>query len=217
MDNYLSDAETKMKKGIVQTALWLIATGTVYFVWGATWYFWILFAISFVLVVSLIIAKVFLAKTQKSLSDIGRIQEDLDDFKSSYKNDDDDEEKIEYTTQQKVLQTLLTELEDIGEEHDEIYDTDCREQMREVVHNVFVFQKEDYVVPNTFGLFSKEGNELVGKALNKYLIAIEVLTQDIKTSKKRLAIFQDDDVYTEYEHQAYDDFFGWVDEEDLKA
>jgi hypothetical protein len=212
MDNYVNSAEIKMKKGIVQTFFWVIATIAVYFVWGTEWYFWVLFVISLILVISLVVTKIFLAKTQKSLDDIGRIQDDLAEMRSSF---NDEIEELEYTEQQKVLEKLLTDLEEIGEEHGEIYDTECREQMREVIHNAFVFQKEEYVMPNTFGLYSPEGNEFVAKALNRYLIAIEPLTQDVQTAKERLAIFQDDEVYSEG-GESLDEFFGWVDEEDLK-
>lgn len=216
MDNYTKNMETKFKKGTMQALVWVVATVAVYFIWGTTWFFWVLFAFSLVLVVALVFLKVALSKFTNTLSDVDSMRDRLSEMTSSFESYDESDEEVEYTEAQKVLEKLLNALEEIGEEHGEIYDTACREQMREVIHQSFIFQKSEYVIPSNVGLFSEEGNALVVKALNRYLIAIAPLTEETKSPKERLEIFQDDGVYSE-EGQSMDEFFGWVEVEDLKG
>jgi len=130
-----------------------------------------------------------------------------------YSEDEDIvDDKVEYDEKQKALETLLNTLEEIGEEHGEVYDTDCREQMSDAVFISFIFEKSDYVMPNRFGLFTKEGNEAVKVALTKYVNEMLLLAKDADL-KERLEMFQDK-VYSE-NGVSQDDFFGWVNVDDL--
>jgi ABC-type multidrug transport system fused ATPase/permease subunit len=220
LDNYTKSMEIKLKKGVIQTVFWIVATAAVYFIWGTAWFFWLLFAISLILLIAVIFLKVAMHKFGNTLNELDTMREEIDvmtsglDAMTSSLDDDDesDEDAYEepaYTRAQQVLEKLLNELEEIGEEHSELYDTECREQMREVIHQSFIMQNGDYVIPDSVGLFSDEGNKRVIKALSRYLIAIESVTEDTSSLQERLAIFQDDEVYSD-DGQSMDDFFGWV-------
>lgn len=202
----LYDAEQKIKKGIVQGGIWIAVTIAIYFIWGTTWFFWVSFAFNVITILGIVFAKVMIAKTKKRMNE----RDDSDyDFEADIL---DDEDEIEYDEKQKVLEVLLNTLEEIGEEHGEIYDTDCREQMSDTVFNGFIFQKENVVMPNTFGLYEEEGNSAVKKALTSYIESMLVLAKD-STPKERLEMFQDE-VYSE-SGQSQDEFFGWIDVDDL--
>jgi len=205
----LEDAEQKIKKGIVKGVLWIALTIAIYFIWGTTWYFWVLFALNVITIGGVIFAKVMIAKAKKKISE-------SDDDATDYDFDADiveDEEEIEYDERQKVLERLLNRLEEIAEEHGELYDTECREQMSKAVFNGFIFEKENYVMPNTFGLYEDEGNAKVKEALTTYIETMLPLAKEA-TAKERLEMFQDE-VYTE-SGESQDEFFGWVDENDLE-
>ena len=200
----MDDAEQKIKKGIVQTAIWVLITVAIYFIWGTTWFFWVSFAFNVISVAGMIFAKVMMAKAYKKM-----VKSDDNDFDF----EEDDDEEIEYNEEQQKLETLINTLEDIGEDHGEVYDTDCREQMNEAILNAFIFEKENYVIPNTFGLYEEEGNKAVKKALETYINSMLPLTKNA-TPEERLEMFQDE-VYSE-EGESPDEFFGWVDAEDLE-
>ena len=200
----MDDAEQKIKKGIVQTAIWVLITVAIYFIWGTTWFFWVSFALNVISVAGMIFFFVLMAKAYKKM-----VKSDDNDFDF----EEDDDEEIEYNEEQQKLETLINTLEDIGEDHGEVYDTDCREQMNEAILNAFIFEKENYVIPNTFGLYEEEGNKAVKKALETYINSMLPLTKNA-TPEERLEMFQDE-VYSE-EGESPDEFFGWVDAEDLE-
>lgn len=203
----VEDAEQKIKKGIVQTIIWIAVTVAIYFIWGATWFFWLSFAFNVIGVAGLLFAKVMMAKAYKARAKHATIDDEFSDYL-----DNDKVEDREYDEKQKVLEKLLNSLAEIGEEHGEIYDTDCREQMSDAVFNAFIFEKKDYVMPKTFGLYEKEGNEAVYTALNTYITTMLSLVKDANY-KARLEMFQDE-VYSE-DGESPDEFFGWVDVEDF--
>ena len=132
---------------------------------------------------------------------------DIDDY--------DDDEEIEYDEKQQKLERLLNTLEEIGEEHGEIYDTDCREQMNAAIVNGFIFQKENYIIPDSFGLYKEEANKAVKEALTAYIEAMLPLAKE-SSAEERLEMFQDEDVVSD-EGQDPDEFFGWIDSDDLKS
>lgn len=209
----MNDAEQKIKKSIVQTALWILATVAIYFIWGTTWFFWVAFTFNVMSVAGIVFAKVMMAKAYKKMAEK---DDDYDIYNYSLglgDDTDDENEEIEYDEKQKTLELLLNTLEEIAQEHDELYDTDCREQMSEAIFNGFIFEKESYVMPNSFGLSKEEGNSAVKKALTTYIETMLPLAKEA-TPEERLEMFQDDDVYSQ-SGEAPDDFFGWFDVEDL--
>ena len=66
---------------------------------------------------------------------------------------------------EELLRRLLNRLADIGHDHEELYDTECRERMSEAVMNGFVRGASNYAMPDEFGLFSAEANLAVRQAL----------------------------------------------------
>ncbi|CAA6816376.1 MAG: Unknown protein [uncultured Sulfurovum sp.] len=203
----VEDAEQKIKKGIVQTIIWIAVTIAIYFIWGTTWFFWLSFAFNVIGVAGLVFAKVMMAKAYKARSEHAAIDDEFSDYL-----DNDEVEDREYDEKQKVLERLLNSLAEIALENGEIYDTDCREQMSDAVFNAFIFEKKDYVTPKTFGLYDKEGNDAVYTALNTYITTMLPLAKDAN-DEARLDMFQDD-VENE-DGETPDEFFGWIDVEDL--
>ncbi len=120
-------------------------------------------------------------------------------------------EEIEYSETQKALHTLLNELETIGNVYGEIYDIECREQMSEAILNVYILQKDDYIIPQSFGLYHEDGNKAVYIALDKYIKRVSDLAKglEIIDVKERLNLFQDEAVYSN-EEQMMDEFFAWI-------
>lgn len=108
---------------------------------------------------------------------------------------------------QALLQLLMT-LEQIGEAHPELYDTDVREQMWQIIHDGFLHPTTAFKFPESFGLFSPEGNEEVRQALSTYLRVAAPAALNME-SGARWAAFQDSGVKTPAGN-AFEEFFGWV-------
>ena len=70
-----------------------------------------------------------------------------------------------------LLRDLLDSLDAVGEEHEEIYDTECREMMGEPIFNLFIKPTEGYQMPDDFGLYSSKANQQVRLALARYIDA----------------------------------------------
>jgi hypothetical protein len=111
----------------------------------------------------------------------------------------------------KALKQLINALDKVFEEHDEVGDTDVREQMYDAVHKGFIVPQPGYKLPARFGMFSDEGNELVRAALQRFLAHPEVVaaSRSLKTPEARLAAFQDVDVESS-EGNTCDEYFGYA-------
>ena len=204
MNTQLLDSKNAMKKNMIQMGVWSLLTLVVYFIWGATWYFWVGLTLSVLMIAAMVFGVIMLNKTNKILE-----RADFDSWDENLECLED--ESVEYTKTQKVLELLMNELEGIAESHGELYDTECREQMSEAIFNAFVFQEENYSVPSSLGFFSISGNKAVHAALNKYIIQMAMLLAEDSSEQERMDMFQDARVYSQSE-QSVDDFFGWVDE-----
>jgi hypothetical protein len=117
-----------------------------------------------------------------------------------------------------ALLKFLIALEKIGEEHEELYDTDVREQMYDAVINSFINPKEGYILPVEFGMFSSEGNSAVRSVLERILpeFLSASSNEGLDTPLKRLLSFQNENVETPGEGNFYDDFFGYIDPDEIK-
>jgi hypothetical protein len=95
--------------------------------------------------------------------------------------------------------------------HEEVGDTDVREQMYDAVHRGFIVPQPGYELPAKFGMFSDEGDKLVRVALQKFLAHPDVVAaaKSLKTPEARLAGFQDTDVESS-EGNTYDEYFGYA-------
>ena len=110
-----------------------------------------------------------------------------------------------------LLKQVMEELEVIGETHDELYDTDIRENLFEAVCAGFLKPEAGFRLFDDFGLASEEANRQVKAALARYLQAANerALELGLTTSRQRLNAFQNGEVCTD-EGQYPDDFFGWA-------
>ena len=98
----------------------------------------------------------------------------------------------------KALKELVRGLDRIFEKHDEVGDTDVREQMFVAILSGFITPVKGYKLPEKFGMFSEKGNMLVRSALHKFLEhpEITVARKRLKSPEDRLHAFQDNDVET---------------------
>ncbi len=113
-----------------------------------------------------------------------------------------------YETMKTVLKNLLNKLDAISKEHEEVGDTDVREQMSEAVYEGFIVQTPGYVLPAEFGMFESEGDIAVRVALSEFIPA--ACGSDISTPQKRFAAFQDGFVLSDAGN-SYDEYFGHSD------
>lgn len=116
-----------------------------------------------------------------------------------------------------ILLELLDTLEKIGSTHGEIYDTEVREQMFDAVYQGFIAPQPNYLLPERFGLYDAEANQLVRAALTKYIAGANEAAEakGLVSPSARLAEFQKAGVYTTNEGQSGDEFFGWLAPADL--
>jgi hypothetical protein len=108
------------------------------------------------------------------------------------------------------LQTLLNALSEIGKDHPELYDSEVRERMGEVIMQAFVRAIPGYVVPDTFGLYSADANAKVRVAIDRYVSHANATAaqQTLTRFHDRLAAFQDTSVQTSIPGHDYEEFFG---------
>jgi len=53
------------------------------------------------------------------------------------------------------LSALLGTLEEIGNSDEELYDTDVKEKMNEVIIEIFINENPDFIIPKSFSMFSE--------------------------------------------------------------
>jgi len=203
MNTQLNNAEQKIKKGIVQGIIGVLLTVVIYFIWGTPWFFWVSVGLNVITIGGIIFAKVMIAKAKNKMSQSNTSDYDFD-------ADILEEEPVEYTEVERHLATLLNRLEEIGEEHEEMYDTECREKMSEALFTSFVYNKEGYTLATDFGFYEAEGNKEVGEALRVYIDVMKILTIE-STEEERMDMIEDYEVESN-EGQTFDDFFGEVDD-----
>ena len=115
-----------------------------------------------------------------------------------------------------LLKELLNNLESLAEENEEIFDTDCREQIHDVIFSGFVKPADDFKLPDEFGLFSEDGNSDLKKILGEFLKKANTLAEEqgITKFRDRLDAVQDVEVETD-EGNTPDEFMGWIDPNDF--
>lgn len=112
-----------------------------------------------------------------------------------------------------VLKRLLDDLDEIFERHEEVGDTDVREQMYVAIRQGFIMPEAGYVVPAEFGMFSERGNQRVREAIVRFLADPEVAiaSKACQTPRARLDWFQDIDVRSST-GKTHDEYFGHSEE-----
>jgi hypothetical protein len=112
---------------------------------------------------------------------------------------------------ERLILELLERLEAIGEQHEELFDSEVRESMDKAVGAGFLRPETGYVLPDTFGMYSREGDQQVREALAWFLAAAakSAVAEGLNTFQKRLAAFQNHEVQTAQKND-FNDFFGWA-------
>jgi len=110
-----------------------------------------------------------------------------------------------------ALKRLLNRLKAIGETHEEIYDSECRELMSRAVFEGFIRRSLQFTLPEEYGLFSAEANREVRDALSEYIDVATRISADLhlNTFHERLIAFQNPCVHSDDGEEFYDDFFGY--------
>jgi hypothetical protein len=104
-----------------------------------------------------------------------------------------------------ALAKLLERLDAISEAHDEVRDTDVREQMSAAVYHGFIVQTPAYVLPEKFGMFDSAGDVAVRAALAEFLAAAR--SAALRTPEERFRAFQNVTVRSKA-GSSYDEYFG---------
>lgn len=113
-----------------------------------------------------------------------------------------------------VLMELLHRLEAVGDTHGELFDSDVREAMDDAVFHGFIKPKPGYILPETFAMYTQEGDRKVQEVMAWFLPASRQSAEQygLDTFHKRLMWFQNLDVRTARQND-YNDFFGWANPE----
>ncbi len=116
---------------------------------------------------------------------------------------------------EQVLAELLSRLLAVGQAHGELYDTEVRERLDDAVHNGFLIPTTGYELPDTFAMYSAEGNRAVRGVLTWFLPAARAAAaaEGLNTFHARLAAFQNLNVTVGPQRMDYNDFFGWANPE----
>lgn len=67
------------------------------------------------------------------------------------------------------LLRLLNDFEQIGDEHEELFDSEVREQVGNALMEAFVRRTEDFAVPTNLGMFGEAGNSMVQSAIIRFV------------------------------------------------
>jgi hypothetical protein len=114
---------------------------------------------------------------------------------------------------EKVLAGLVKRLVAIAKAHGEVQDTEVRERLDDAVHHGFLIPTPGYRLPESFGLYTPEGNRAVRDALAWFIPAAIAAAEaeGLDTFHKRLAAFQNLAVRVGPKQKCYNDFFGYAD------
>jgi len=107
------------------------------------------------------------------------------------------------------MAALLEDLEKLGNEHQELYDTDVRESLWSVIEEGLIQQTNDFKVPQDLGMFSPEANTALAKIMMENIKRLREVFAifDLHTEEKRRASFFNPELHTE-SGRSVEDFFG---------
>lgn len=116
-----------------------------------------------------------------------------------------------------VIADFYAELEGIGDEHQELYDTDVREALAETLSWYFVWDRPQDRLPVSYGMFSEEADDAVASAVASFLGDASVLAEraGLPVGQPRLDALQDESIETPGGN-TFDMFVGYA-EEPLEA
>ena len=109
---------------------------------------------------------------------------------------------------EELLNKLLQDLQVIGQDHEELEDSDVSEAMTDAIHNGFFKPKDGFVLPDEYGMYSEAANHAIRDALATFLNKATPMADDLGLKfKERLAAFQNLDVTCGPAQTNYNDFF----------
>ncbi len=110
---------------------------------------------------------------------------------------------------EEILRALLEQLERIGKAHEELYDSDVRQEIGNSLMDGFVRTHADHPVPQEFGMFTPEGNGEVRAAVADFIDAASEKAVELRIScfHDRLAALQNRTVHTQHGYD-YEEFLG---------
>jgi len=111
---------------------------------------------------------------------------------------------------ERELYSMLLKLDEIGEAHDEIGDTEVRDLLGSLVRSHFIKGEKLDSVPTSLGMFSKEADEKVRAVLTVFFTSVlgRLDEESLNTPQKRFAAFQDTSIRTDVGKSDYEEFFG---------
>ena len=107
------------------------------------------------------------------------------------------------------ISALLEDLEAVAKEHEEIFDTDVREQLWSFLEIRFIQLKKETPIPAKFGMFSPEGNARIAEVFTRNSGNLDTIIDvfSLDTYEKRLQSFTNPRL-TSSAGSHLDDFFG---------
>ncbi len=123
-------------------------------------------------------------------------------------------------TLEALLFDLLRRLERLGIDHEELYDSEAREQIGGIVMDGFVRRRQGFEMPERLGMVSDDADLELRQALAEYIEGSNKLADEIGLTSfhDRLAAFQNASVRTNPAIDVgYEELFGhtppeWYDE-----
>ena len=123
-------------------------------------------------------------------------------------------------TMESLLLELLRRLERLGDIHEELYDSEAREQIGGLVMEGFVRRTPGFSMPKRLGMLSEQADSELRQTLSEYIEAANKLADEIGLSSfhARLAAFQNRAVRSNPSIDVdYEELFGhtppeWYDE-----
>jgi hypothetical protein len=109
------------------------------------------------------------------------------------------------------LVRLLDALEAIGDEHEEVYDTDVRERMADAIERRLIARSDDGELSGDFGMFSDDGNRRVREAVERYLAEAVPRADALGLDERARRASVWDIETTSSRGTTVDEFLGWVD------
>lgn len=124
-------------------------------------------------------------------------------------------------TMESLLLELLRRLERLGEHHEELYDSEAREQIGGLVMEGFVRKTPGFFMPERLGMLSDEADSELRQALSEYIEIANRLAEEVGLTSfhARLAAFQNRTVRSNPAIDVdYEELFGhtppeWYDED----
>ena len=113
---------------------------------------------------------------------------------------------------QDLVVRLMSELDHLSLDHEEVTDTDVRESIRATLNYFFIWG-QDGPIPSSFGMSSLEGDQAITTILTRFITEAKHLpaVDSRPVGSERLHMLQDAKLISPNGH-TYDMFWGHVDE-----